>query len=492
MALFGAAELLGSAMYETASLFATEVAMFGLAALCYVMFLGGLPLFGKAGKPPGQKKGIQAASRASAGGGVAVTAPSKPSAVQSEVRTYAARGEWRSVSEIWHRVKCSDEALQLDLAAVVEAMRRLGSAPGDVAEELRAAATARPQLIDGIAGLPKALAQGESRRFLDAILALLERLGRPADASAYAALMDYNCSRRRPEDVAAVAARVPGGALTPSMRGLLATAAAQSGRLGEALEQLRQVPTSGPGLVAPGAVAQILALACAEGSMDEAVAEMKRLALLADARKFDELLSNEATRTDRRTAQLQRLLNAGAALGVPLRPSAFQVIAAAAMRDGDGPGLCALCDKLEETSKGADGVAVSEPLSLAMISASCTVGDLDVAAAGAGDAPGGLRRRPWRASAQRLLLRIGRDFFEAEMLPRSLALDSALAATLGEAAREAGRHELVGRLPSLVPAPPTRRAPNRAQAASVQPAEVAGTVAQVAEASGADRADIVA
>lgn len=67
MASLQAIEMVGAALYETASIMWTELAMFGVAALCYVFFVGGLPIFGKVGKPS-QKKGNHAASRASAGG----------------------------------------------------------------------------------------------------------------------------------------------------------------------------------------------------------------------------------------------------------------------------------------------------------------------------------------------------------------------------------------------------------------------------------------
>eukprot|EP00429_Kryptoperidinium_foliaceum_P036842 CAMPEP_0176163096 /NCGR_PEP_ID=MMETSP0120_2-20121206/83439_1 /TAXON_ID=160619 /ORGANISM="Kryptoperidinium foliaceum, Strain CCMP 1326" /LENGTH=137 /DNA_ID=CAMNT_0017500611 /DNA_START=112 /DNA_END=521 /DNA_ORIENTATION=- len=137
MALVKAMELFGAALYETASVLWTEIAMFGVAALCYVFFIGGLPLFGKAGKPPsGQKKGVHAASRASAGGAVKTTspAPPPPSEARNAVRAHAARGE------------------------------------SEVAEDLRAAAAERPQLVEGIAKLPRALLQDESADLLDAIL----------------------------------------------------------------------------------------------------------------------------------------------------------------------------------------------------------------------------------------------------------------------------------------------------------------------------------
>eukprot|EP00429_Kryptoperidinium_foliaceum_P030357 CAMPEP_0176152672 /NCGR_PEP_ID=MMETSP0120_2-20121206/77977_1 /TAXON_ID=160619 /ORGANISM="Kryptoperidinium foliaceum, Strain CCMP 1326" /LENGTH=1159 /DNA_ID=CAMNT_0017489687 /DNA_START=61 /DNA_END=3537 /DNA_ORIENTATION=+ len=491
MALVKAMELFGAALYETASVLWTEIAMFGVAALCYVFFIGGLPLFGKAGKPPsGQKKGVHAASRASAGGAVKTTspAPPPPSEARNAVRAHAARGEWRSAVCVWHRVKRTDEALQLDLAPVVEAMRRSGSRPAEVAEDLRAAAAERPQLVEGIAKLPRALLQDESADLLDAILALLEDLGRPADPSAYTVLMASAVRRRRPEEVVAMAARVPGGALTPPMRALLGAAAAQRGNLAEALEQIRKVPDapkSGEGLLAPAAVAQVLSLACSQELLGEAAAELRRLKLTVDVKMFDELLSSEARRTDRPATQLRQLLHAGVALGVPLRPAALQTVAAAAARDKDGPGLRSLCDELEESSKGADGVAVSEPLSLAMMAAANAVGDLRVASrvlemhrAACAGAPGGRVLGAYCSA----LLSAGRgveacDFFEAELLPRSLAPDPALAESLAAAAAQAGRKELAERLPSLVSAPRSaalRRAPLKAAPPKAQVADATG------------------
>mmetsp|Transcript_60427 Transcript_60427/g.174342 ORF Transcript_60427/g.174342 Transcript_60427/m.174342 type:complete len:1086 (-) Transcript_60427:65-3322(-) len=458
MALVKIATLFANAVFEAASLAWMELAMFGVAAVCYVFFVGGLPGWkpGVARKTIGQSKGdasedavTEESSAAPAGGGGSAEA-------HRVLRENAGKGDHEGVVAAWEQVKSAaakegSAPPRLDLAIVVDAMRKLGSSAADVATELRAAVATAPSLLDGVAALPAALLRDDAVELLDATLALLQEQGRTADPAAYVGLMAAQLRRKDFLGVANTAARLPSEALTPRMRAILAAAASQRGRLDEALGHLRQMAApmdaEAKSPLPPSAAAQVLTLAAREQRVLAAAQELQRLRARPEAKHLEEILTGEGRQAG--AATCRELLDAGAALEVPLGPRAYQVLAGALTAAADTDGLRDLFAELE--APGA--VTVSEGLAMALLDGCRAVvdGDLAEKAFELARAPGTTPSGKLLGSTCSTLVACDRaeracDFCEAEMLPRGCWPDASLSGALSKAAAKLGRSELAQRL----------------------------------------------
>eukprot|EP00445_Apocalathium_hangoei_P041727 CAMPEP_0203978424 /NCGR_PEP_ID=MMETSP0359-20131031/102110_1 /ASSEMBLY_ACC=CAM_ASM_000338 /TAXON_ID=268821 /ORGANISM="Scrippsiella Hangoei, Strain SHTV-5" /LENGTH=1051 /DNA_ID=CAMNT_0050916635 /DNA_START=126 /DNA_END=3279 /DNA_ORIENTATION=- len=305
MALFNAASLFTSALAEAASLVWMELAMFGLAAMCYSFFIG-IPGSGAA-KPTVRK-----------GKGKVLSSDACKAMPHESLPTTNA-GASSDVLGIWERAKSLGEVPPLDLASVADAMRELGKSPSDIVDELRSALTKSPAVLPSIFSLLGAFLRDDRVDMLDVTLALLEEHGHVADVSMYAGLMAAQLRRRNYVGVAATGARVPSNTLTPRMRAILASAAAQRSCLEEALGHLQEMSVPAEGAkspLAPTVAVQILALAAKEKCVPVAGEELQRLCVRLEDKQFQELLMAEGRRSS--TEVCEELLSVGSALGVPL------------------------------------------------------------------------------------------------------------------------------------------------------------------------------
>mmetsp|Transcript_58585 Transcript_58585/g.170012 ORF Transcript_58585/g.170012 Transcript_58585/m.170012 type:complete len:921 (+) Transcript_58585:3-2765(+) len=227
-------------------------------------------------------------------------------------------------------------------------------------------------------------------------------------------------------------------------------------------------------LLPPVAVGEILAAAAlaAPGSVGQAAKVLRILGCRVDAKHFDQILSTEARRPGPAVAALVReLVDAGSALGVPLRPASCQALAVAVGRAGDSTGLRALCDDIEARSKAPDGIEVTEPLCMALFDACRAIGDLGVASralemhrAACAGAPGsGVLVAYCVLLAQSDHGAEALAFYEAHMAPRSMKIDASLAGKLAEVAAAMGSAEISEKLAAL--AASTSAAPRTAPAA---------------------------
>mmetsp|Transcript_64362 Transcript_64362/g.181487 ORF Transcript_64362/g.181487 Transcript_64362/m.181487 type:complete len:942 (+) Transcript_64362:146-2971(+) len=309
MAIFKAAALFTSALTEAASLVWMELAMFGLAAMCYIFFVG-IPGLGATKLAAKGKKGSAVCKIQSSGACQAVT---------PEPRQKAAVVASSDVLGLWERAMSLGEVPQLDLASVVDSMCELGKLPSDIVDELRSALDKNPALLPSIASLPSAFLRDDRVDMLDVTLGLLEQHGHVADVSMYGGLMAALLRRRNYVAVAATGARVASDALTPRMRAILASAAAQRGLLDEAMCHLQQMPAPVEGAkspLAPTVAVQILTLAAKEKRVPAAGADLQRLCVRLEDKQFQELLMAEGRRCNAEVCE--DLLTVGAASGVPL------------------------------------------------------------------------------------------------------------------------------------------------------------------------------
>jgi len=331
MALMQAASLFASAVGEAASLVWMELAMFGLAAICYV-FLIGVP--GLRPTKPNAKIGKGAtASKGNSSG--------ECNAIPLEPRQSDASGDRPAVLDDWERAKASSEVAELNLASVVDAMRKLGKSPSDIADELRSAINKNPALLSNVSSLPAALLRDDSVEMLDVMLSLLEELGHVADVSVYAGLMAAQLRRRNYKGVAATGARMASDALTPRMRSILASAAAQRGCFDEALVHLQHMPEPAEGTKSPlthTVTAQVLALAAREKRVLAAVEAMQRLGANLEQKQFEDLLMAEGRKSSPEVCE--DLINSGVALGLSSEVGRAALAKAQAGKSAPNSGGC--------------------------------------------------------------------------------------------------------------------------------------------------------
>jgi len=433
-----------SAAFEAASPVWMELAMFAAAAFIYAIFVG-VPLLQSKLK----KLAKDVSSRSNK---QELTSPSNARAVLLQ----------------WTQVKGRDEAADLDMYMVVDAMSKLGKTNSQIIAELRSALMANSQLLSGMVSLPQALLRDDAlpELLLD-LLALLAERGHAVEPAVYAGLMAAHLRRRNNEGVLAAAAGLTDEALTPRMRALLATAAANLGRLEKALGHLRQMPPTAEGLrcTLPSAcVAQILSAAAQEQRIPAATKELLRICARLETRHFEEMLTSDGERR-RGTSVVKELLEAGNALQVPKGPGTYQAMAVVCTRSSDGPGLLALVDDLEaqKLMPVRSRIPVTEALALALLEAVCFVwlekagkalqdGSLikrivELHRAGVAGSPGG----KVLAAACNAFLACDQSLeacqlYEREMEPRGVWPDSALTASLTKAATASGNAALVRRL----------------------------------------------
>jgi len=136
----------------------------------------------------------------------AATPPCLDGTVGQELRHHAALGNHAAVLKVWQGIAGLAEVPQIDLAMVVDAMRKLNRSPADIATELQAGLQRAPALLPSFAALPAALLRDNAIELLDNVLKLLEEQGNPADATVYAGLMSVQLRRRDHTGVAATAA----------------------------------------------------------------------------------------------------------------------------------------------------------------------------------------------------------------------------------------------------------------------------------------------
>ncbi|CAE6940013.1 unnamed protein product [Symbiodinium natans] len=255
MAFVEALSVMALAAYEALSLVWTELAMFGVAALVYVACMG-LPQTGSK-KPKG-----------------------KLANVYEDAGLREAKDSWKH----WEQVKKGRAELTgspgSGLYKALTAMRQLRKSSSEVEAELRGAlkGPAGAKLLAEMEALPAALLRDDAIDLLPPVLQVLQETGKRAETSTYAALMAAQLRRRDFAGVAVTASRLPEDSLTPKMRAILATAAAQRQKLDEALRQLEQLPDDqGPRFLGASAAGQILCLANKEQRGAEVQAQLQRI-----------------------------------------------------------------------------------------------------------------------------------------------------------------------------------------------------------------------
>mmetsp|Transcript_13840 Transcript_13840/g.32962 ORF Transcript_13840/g.32962 Transcript_13840/m.32962 type:complete len:870 (-) Transcript_13840:297-2906(-) len=257
MAIMEAFSWTVNAAHEALSLVWMELAMFGVAALVYVACMG-LP---------------QTGSKKSKG---------KLANAYEDAPLRDAKDAYKQ----WEQVKKGSGELSggspgSGLYKALTAMRQLRKAAAEVENELRDALTgpAAAKLLPEMEALPAALLRDDAIDLLPPVLHVLQDSGKPVEMSTYAALMAAQLRRRDFAGVNSTASKLPEESLTPRMRAILATAAAQRQKLDEALRHLQRMPDADGSrcFLTPSAAGQILSLANREQRGGEVTQQFQRI-----------------------------------------------------------------------------------------------------------------------------------------------------------------------------------------------------------------------
>jgi pentatricopeptide repeat protein len=336
-------------------------------------------------------------------------------------------------------------------------MQKLGLSGADIIANLRSSLDNSPALLPNVAALPAALLRDDAVDLLDGVTKLLEAHGQSVDVSVYAGLMSGHLRRRDYAAVGAIAERLTPDAVSPKMRAMLAAAATHRGRLDEALGHIRQMPVTPDGsrcVLPPAAVVQLVTLAAKEQRIPAVTHEFQRLRAKLETKQLDDIILAEAKRSKGKAA-CQDLVNIGIALAVPKGAGTYQALASTYASSGDSAALRSMFDELDaEVGKGSSGLAVGEPLALALLDAAKTLHDSSLvsrvvalhrlACAGA---PGA---RVLSCACAALVsfdrCEVACDFYETEMASKGVWPDASLTGPLLKAAAQAGRSALAQRL----------------------------------------------
>lgn len=369
-------------------------------------------------------------------------------------------GDHKAVLQSWEELKDKDVASDINIASVVHALQKLGRNQGEIISELRTSLCNSPALLPNFISLPAALLRDDAIELLDGVAKLLEEHGQTIDISIYTGIMGGQLRRRDHVAIAETAARVGSAALTPKMRAMLATAATHRSRLDEALGHIRQMPVTLDGgrcALPPSGVVPLLTLAAKEQRVPVVVEELQRVQAKIETKQLDDLILAEIKRSKgtKGSGVCQDLVDAGVALQVPKGAGTYQALASVFATAGNAIGFRSLLDDLEaEAARGPSGLAVGEPLALALIEAAKTIHDSQLlprivhlhrqACAGAC----GARVLSSACSAFVSCDRCDAacDFYETEMAPKSIWPDASLTSALLKSAAQAGRSDLAERL----------------------------------------------
>merc|ERR550514_1198925 len=175
--IIGSAEMLNespSAVFELLSLVWMELLMFGVAAVGYVLFYGGLPLFNAPGKAAAKNISEDSKER-----------------IEKELQTRLSEGDHLAVFKLWQRVKTFDRAPSVSLIHIVESMKQLGKPEPEIVGEIRTAMECNEVFAERevLGALLDALAKESSLELLGPIAEMAESRKVPVDPVVYEGLL---------------------------------------------------------------------------------------------------------------------------------------------------------------------------------------------------------------------------------------------------------------------------------------------------------------
>merc|ERR550514_864873 len=277
--IIGSAEMLNespSAVFELLSLVWMELLMFGVAAVGYVLFYGGLPLFNAPGKAAAKNISEDSKER------------TEEERIEKELQTRLSEGDHLAVFKLWQRVKTFDRAPSVSLIHIVESMRKLGKPEPEIVGEIRTAMECNEAFAERevLGALLDALAKENSLELLGPIAEMAESRKVPVDPVVYETLLFKHFQKQNYKEVGRLAHKFEklGLTLTARMRMTLISTALRQSRLDEALEHMAQLPKSKSGAIPPVVTSRILSVAGKSKRLGEVVERLKELKVKFDAK----------------------------------------------------------------------------------------------------------------------------------------------------------------------------------------------------------------
>lgn len=331
----------------TAEIFASvwmELAMFAVAGLAYVLFVG-VPRASPRAGPASFTPKVHVAKK-------------KDHSAAEELLT-----EHEVVLVQWQKQKVCPEVMdELKLLSVAVALRVQGRSPEEIAEEFRSALKIAPGLLPDVRAVPLALLRrDDDAEVAQSLLFVLEDLDEAVEPIVYKKLMSAYLRRRNFEMAQATASKLSGPVVN-----LLVWLTAGLNNLDEALSQVRQL---GEEHIGSGTIGELLSLGVRCQKLPLVVEELQRVNATLQTPQLAGILE---TSQQYGAAHVQAVFRGALGLeGVKACARCFQVMATAFGSAKHEAGLSELLDMIEEQVEAGQPRAdlLSEQLVVAFMQA---------------------------------------------------------------------------------------------------------------------------
>merc|ERR550514_994898 len=429
--IIGMADMLNespSVVFELLSLVWMELLMFGIAAVGYVLFYGGLPLFNAPGKAAAKKI-------------------SEDERIEKELQTRLSEGDHLAVFKLWQRVKTFDRAPSVSLIHIVESMKQLGKPEPEIVGEIRTAMECNEVFAERevLGALLDALAKESSLELLGPIAEMAESRKVPVDPVVYEALLFRHFQKQNYKEVGRLAHKFEtlGLTLTARMRMTLISTALRQSRLDEALEHMAQLPKSKSGAIPPVVTSRILSVAGKSKRLGEVVERLKELKVKFDAKMLEDVLGEASRRQD--TVMCRHLYQLAREQSIPKSEKTYEMFMKGHASDAN-----TVRSLFEEMTAEGSEVPLTEALGLTVLSICATNKDAKLAVRAFERAIPSFGGAPGHALFAALikvyvtceLYEEACAVYEEQMKPQEVKPDPALSDLLMKAAIQAGRSGL--------------------------------------------------
>merc|ERR1719498_232474 len=423
-----------SSAFDLLSLVWMELLMFGIAAVGYVLFSGGLPL--GAGTHKATKKLTDDSKEKSA-----------EEKLEKELLSNFEEGNHQQVFKLWQRVKTFDKVPVVSLAHIMESMKQLGKPSAEIVGEIRTALECNESFANGevLGGLLAPLAKDGSLELLAPIVEIAESHQVPVDVSVHEALIFKHFQKQNYKEVAKVVEQFEtrGISLTPRMRMTLISTALRQSKLDEALEHLAQMPKTRAAAIPPPVTSRLLLVAGKSQRFNEVVEVLKDLNVKFETKVIDEVLMEAFKRGDTVVCrQLYQLINS---MSIPKSTRTYEMLVKSHSSDA-----ATVRSLFEEITAEGSTEELTESLGQTFLAVCGTNKDAKLATQifekvkpSFGDAVD----HAFLSSLMKVyvnceLYEQACKLFEEEMLAKKLKPDPALSALIMKAATQAGRTDL--------------------------------------------------
>jgi len=341
-----------------------ELAMFAMAAVGYILFSGGLPIF----QVP--EKAVKKIAEDSKG-------QSEDEKLEKELLTQLEEGNHQTVFKLWQRVKTLDRVPIVGLTEIVESMQKLGKPAAEIVGEVRSTMECNEAFTDTemVARLLDSLAKDGSVELLGPLVETAEAQRVPVNVTVYETLIFKLFQKQNFKELAKLVKKFEklGVTLTPRIRMTLISSALRQNRLDEALEHLSAMPKTKAAAIPPPVTSRLLSVAGKAQRLTEVVGKLQELQVKFDTKSLDEALSESLKRGD--TVTCRQLYQLASALKIPKSARTFEMLLKTHSSDS-----ATVRSLFEEIIAEGSEVTLTEALGLTLLGICATNKDAKLAA----------------------------------------------------------------------------------------------------------------